>query len=215
MPDLGNPETKIETQAQAIACIDEICARIEQCRNTKQVTIPNNPAATAEIRRKAEQHWLMTYGQAIGTASAFRQCGRLSQNPYNVFRRKIIEVFMGEGAILPVLPEVIPAVPLTPDELIRYLDGLCGSVVRYRDQCNILIPDDPKTTAKVQWEAYERWNVYFGQAQGTLIAYYQCNKIEDNAYIMLKQKVQTTLASRVVGQVSGTIHPKGVMPLVP
>ena len=103
----------------------------------------------------------------------------------------------------------------TQEQAIKRVEQLCQRVVECRNTCDVRIPDDPISTAAIQTKAYQHWLMTYGQALGTLIAYYQCGKIEDNAYNLLKGKVQATLAPRVVGDVSGTVNPKGVVPLVP
>lgn len=102
----------------------------------------------------------------------------------------------------------------TQEQAIKRVEQLCNRVVECRNTCDVYVPDNPTATAKIQQKAYEQWLMTYGQAIGTLIAYYQCGKIQDNAYKTLKAKVQATLASRVVGNVSGVIKPSGVLPLV-
>jgi hypothetical protein len=100
---------------------------------------------------------------------------------------------------------------MSQDDLIKYISSLCELVVVCRDQCDIQIPDDPETTAKIQVDAYRRWNVYYGWAMGTLISYRQCSSIEDFAYDIMKARIQATLAPRVVGTVQAPIQqPRGV-----
>ncbi len=205
MVDLGDPATRIETSELAMKRLEELCTRLVQLRNTQHVSIKGNEEATRQIRTNAEQHLLMTYGQAIGTLAAFRQCNLLRRNPYRLLRRKIQESFMSSAGVA-IAKSMLPR-RLTPDELTRKIDGLCEAVVRHREMCDVQIPDDPVTTVEQQIRSYRRWNAYYGQAIGTLISYRQASKIEDLAFALMKAKVQATLASRVVGTVQAPIQP--------
>jgi hypothetical protein len=205
MQDLNDPATRIETQEVAVARLEGLCARLKQLRNTMDASIPGNESATRKIRVKAEQHWLMTFGQAVGTLSVFRRLGLLSLQAYQIFFQKISEAFRGNSEAMG--PRAYWSSPLTQEGLELRIQALCQKVVQYRDRCNVVIPDDPETTAREQYRAYQRWNIYYGRALGALIAYRQASQIEDRIYEAMKARIQGTLASRVVGSVQVQVQP--------
>lgn len=192
----SDPGMRVETPEAAAYQVEQLCTRLLQLRNTIGVGIEGDVDATEKIQGNAYQHWLMTYGQTIGVLAAFRECGLLGRSAYRALRKRAVVSFRGDVAKIPLMR---PTRKRSPDELLSHIESLCHAVVYHRDKCDDTIPAGKQATVKTQREAYTAWNIYYGRAIGTLIAYRQASRIGDVIYDALKAKIQATLASRVVG----------------
>ena len=211
---LDDPSTRIETESVAVRRIEELCVRLVELRNTLLVGIPGNPTATRKIQQKAEQHLMMTFGQAVGALRAFRQCGLLPKAKYCALRLKVMATLQGESKLPVSLSRNVLPRKLSALELRTHVEGICHMVTYYRERCDVVIHDDPVTKAKEQLSAWRTWNAHYGEAIGTLISYRQASKVEDVLFDTLRLLVQASLAPKVVGTARGLIQPSRGMQLV-
>lgn len=205
MRDLGDPATRIEDSESAIRRVEQLLARLEQLRNTMNIDV-GDPATNKKIHIKAKQHWLMTYGMAAGVLVSFRGVKLIQRNPYRVLVRRLTEGLGREIHFALDRPR-----EMTREQATTYVSRLCEKVVYFRNQCEVVIPDDAETTVTVQQDAYHRWNLYYGQAMGTLIAYRQASRMDDFGFDLCKAKIQATLAPSIVGTLQNPVkQPRGV-----
>ena len=89
----------------------------------------------------------------------------------------------------------------TQEQAIRIVEDYCLKCVEARANCDIRVPDDPVTTARVQEAAYDEYQCWYGAAIGALTVLKYAKLIPDTAYEQLIQKVHHTRAATVVGLV--------------
>ena len=97
-------------------------------------------------------------------------------------------------------PAERPDFEITSEEQARnWVMDLVKDVEDARQQCNVSVPGDQVTTASLQRKAYRIYLVRHGGALGTLTALHRCRKLNDVAYMELRQRVMLTLVPTVVG----------------
>lgn len=94
----------------------------------------------------------------------------------------------------------------TQEQAQRRVEELCREVVRARKECDAIQIDGKPATVEAKDRLYARWLMLYGQAIGTVIAYYQCGRLQDVAYQKLKDRVQATLAVTFVGAAHAPSH---------
>lgn len=94
----------------------------------------------------------------------------------------------------------------TEEQATKLVETYCERAVDARKLCDVVIPDDTEATVQHQNKAYQHWLMNYGAAIGALVALKNARKISDNAYKQLQQRVFSTLAPRVVGDIVSPIR---------
>ena len=97
--------------------------------------------------------------------------------------------------------EIRPGTIETREQAIRIVEDYCRKCTEARVNCDIRIPDDPVTTARVQEAAYDEYQCWYGAAIGALTVLKWTKLLPDNTYEQLLQKIHNTRAATVVGLV--------------
>lgn len=107
----------------------------------------------------------------------------------------------------PELPK--PGTIETREQAVKIVEDYCARCKQARANCNILIPDDPVTTARFQEAAYAEYQCWYGAAIGALTVMKWAKLVPDNTYEMLKQTVNNTRAATMVGLVTPSAFRRG------